>query len=215
MPNFTFDQETHTGLMDGVYWPSVTQLLQEEKLIDYSMVPEEILENKRILGTRVDAGIQLLNNNELDEEHFNESFPECIPYLEAYRKFRTMEHFDFGDRIGRLHSVKWKFHGQPDEHGVKIMRRGAENYLIDWKCTFKMFESTGPQMSGYEILLLERLKIRVKQRFGLQLKPTGFYELTPFKDKAGDTLDFHACLRLHWQRRLKYKTKKGGEQNGI
>ena len=199
--------------MNGVIWPSVTQLLQEEKLIDYTGVPEETLEKKRILGTRVHAATALLDNCELDEEHFNKSFPECVPYLEAYRLFRVIEKFDPAEtKAGRLVSLKWKFHGEPDEHGLRIVSRASENYLIDYKCTFKMFASTGPQLSGYEILLSECLKIKIKKRFGLLLKPTGKYDLVEFKD-TNDKQDFLACLWLHWQRRNKYNAKNGAQNN--
>ena len=206
---FTFDEETHIGRMDGVIWPSVTQLLQENKLIDYSGVPNGVLEAKRILGSRVDAGIRLLDNCELDEEHFNAKFPEAVPYLEAYRKFRLIEKFDLAERkCPRLFSLKWKFHGQPDEHGTVILTKGPENYLIDWKCTFKMFPSTGAQLSGYEVLIAEQLKIKITKRLGLLLKPNGNYDLIPFQDPT-DRQDFFACVYLHWQRRNKYQTSTG------
>lgn len=203
---FTFDHKEHIGRMAGVMWPSTTQLLQESKLIDYSMVPEEILEKKRVLGTRVDLGIQALNDNDLDEGHFNEKFPECIPYLEAYRKFRVCEHFDMADiKCGRLVSLKWRFHGQPDESGIILVHNKGLNYLIDWKCTFKMFNSTGAQLASYKMLFRECLKIRIERTYGLLLRPTGTYELAEFKD-PNDEQDFKACLWLHWQRREKYKT---------
>lgn len=207
---FAFDHKTHIGTMNEDPWPSVTQLLQEFKLIDYSGVPEKVLENKRLLGTRVDRAIVLLNDcNRLDEDDFYKNFPECIPYLEAYRKFRLFEKFDLSDKkVGRLVSLKWRFHGQPDEHGVLVYYHGPEAYLIDWKCTFKMFPSTGAQLYGYKMLFLECLKIKIKKRFGLLLRPNGHYELIEFKD-PNDEQDFKACLWLHWARRDKYKTARG------
>lgn len=205
MTGFTFDHETHIGRMNGEIWPSVTQLLKEERLIDYTGVPQEVLERKRLLGVRVHAATSLLDDCDLDEEHFNATFPECVPFLEAYRNFRVMQAFEPGPKIGRLVSKKWRLHGEPDEHGVRILTRAGEKYLIDYKCTFKMFASTGPQLAGYELLLLDVLKIRVKKRFGLLLKPNGKFDLEPFTD-PNDRNDFQAALWLHWQRRTKYKT---------
>ena len=202
---FEFDQETHIGKVDGIVWPSVTQLLNEFKLIDFTDVPPATLENKRVLGTRIHAATKLLDDCNLDEEHFNSAFPECIPYLEAYRKFRVIEKFDPADKIGRLLSTKWKFHGEPDEYGVHMTVMGGVPSLIDYKCSWRMYESTGPQLSGYEILIAECLKIKIKKRWGLLLKPTGHYDLVPFNDPS-DKQDFLACLWLWWQRCNKYAT---------
>lgn len=210
---FTFDEASHIGRMDGQIWPSVTQLLNEFKLINYDGVPSEILERKRILGTRVHKATALLDNCELDEEHFNKRFPECIPYLDAYRKFRVIEKFDPGDKVGRLVSKKWKFHGEPDEHGLHIGFRGAVRVLIDYKCTFKMFASTGPQDAGYAMLFDENFGIKIKERYGLLLKPNGNYELHPFNDK-NDFQDFQACLWLWWQRVNKYQTLNADKLKG-
>lgn len=201
-----FDPQTHIGKVDGVIWPSVTQLLNEFKLVDFDGVSPERLYYKRILGTRVHAATVLLDNGSLDEEHFNASFPECVPYLDAYRKFREIEDFEPLRKEDRYFSKKWRFHGQPDESGLHICKISpTENALVDYKCTFACYPATGPQLSGYEILILECLGIKIKKRFGLLLKPTGHYDLIPFKD-PNDKQDFLACLWLWWQRVNKYKT---------
>jgi hypothetical protein len=210
-PDFAFDPETHIGTYKGVVWPSVTQLLQEFGLIDYTGVPPQVLDRKRVLGTRVHAATELLDECNLDEEHFNASFPECVPYLEAYRKFRVMDKFDAERKPGRLWSLKWKFHGEPDEHGIHIATRNGRRVLIDYKCTFKMFKSTGAQLAAYAILLDECLKIKIQDRYGLLLKPTGGYDLCPFRDPV-DRTDFLYALHLHWQKRNKYQTTQGVSQ---
>lgn len=204
----SFDARTHTGRVDGVPWPSVTQLLNEFGLVDFSRVPDEVLERKRILGIRVHAATVLVDNGSLDEEHFNASFPECVPYLEAYRKFRIVETFDPQYKENRYFSKKLRFHGAPDESGIHIFKDGSGVLsLIDYKCTFRMYESAGPQLAGYSMLLEECLGIKVKKRLGLLLKPTGHYDLVPFKD-LDDFTDFRACLMLHWRKREHYKTNK-------
>ena len=211
---YEFDPVKHIGKFNGVVWPSVTQLLQEEALIDYSSVPAKILAEKSLLGIRSHAATVLLDNGSLDQEHFETNFPECVPYLEAYRKFRLIENFEPIHKEARYFSRKWKFHGQPDESGVHICKMaGDTNALIDYKCTWTMYASTGPQLSGYELLIKENLGMKIKKRFGLLLKPTGNYELFEFKDST-DKNDFLACLHLHWARRTKYKTRKGVFNNG-
>lgn len=208
MSGFTFDPQDHIGRMNGEVWPSVTQLLQEFKLIDYSGVPERTLEDKRVLGTRVHHATALIDRQDLDEADTEKRFPEILPYLEAYRKFRIVEHFEPAEeKAGRMVSLKWRFHGEMDEHGFRIARYGKELYIVDYKCTFRMFNSTGPQTFAYKMLLAECKKVKITKRFGLLLKPTGSYDLVPFTDK-NDEQDFKACLWLHWQKRNKYKTVK-------
>jgi len=49
--DFTFDPERHLYLVDGRPVPSVTQVLHSAALAaDYSMVPPDVLERKRIIG---------------------------------------------------------------------------------------------------------------------------------------------------------------------
>jgi hypothetical protein len=219
MMNTEFDPVTHIGKVNGVVWPSVTQLLTEFGLQDFSGVPVERLEYKRILGTRVHAATVLLDNGTLDEEHLYNTAPECLPYLEAYKKFREIEGFEPLVKEYRLFSKRWKFHGAMDEVSIHGGAYNGHICIIDYKCTFLMYKSTGAQLSGYEILVKENydelelpkeLKRRKFLRFGLDLKPTGNYELVQFKD-ANDEQDFTACVWLHWAKRNKYKTRKGVE----
>lgn len=205
---FTFDPVTHVGMMDGVPWPSVTQLLNEFKLVDFTGVPPAVLERKQKLGTNVHAATAMIDDCDLDEEHQALNYPETLPYLEAYRKFRVQQPFEPSPKCGRLVSKKWSFHGEPDEHGIRVCNFGNKLALIDFKCTWRMYDSTGPQLSGYAILLDECLKLKVKERYGLLFKPTGGYELVPFNDPI-DRNDFLACLHLHWRKRKVYKTTKG------
>jgi len=205
---FEFDPVLHEYRWNREIVPSVTQLIQEFGLLDYSRVPPDRLEFKRLIGIRTHAASLLVDNGSLDEEHFNTHFPECVPYLEAYRKFRIIEEFEPTHKEDRHYSRKWRFAGTPDEHGIHMGVFKGAHVLVDYKCTWRMYESTGPQLAGYSMLIEENLGIKIKGRFGLLLKPTGHYELTPFK-KQDDFTDFQACVHLHWQKRNKYKTTKG------
>lgn len=213
-----FDPVTHTyragyDLARLEVWPSVTQLLNEFKLIDFSDVPPERLENKRILGTRVHLATVLVDAGTFDEETARLKFPEILPYLEGYRRFRQIETFEPLYKEQRYFSRKWKFAGTPDENGFHICQHGKDTALIDYKCTWACYPATGPQLSGYEILIEECLGIKIKKRYALMLKPTGHYDLIPFKD-PNDKQDFLACLWLWWQRVNKYKTLKPAKGNG-
>jgi len=203
--NTEFDPKTHIGRVNGVIWPSVTQLLREFGIVDYSGVPHDRLEHKRKIGVRVGIATTMIDNGNLDEDHFKKHFPECVPYTEGYRKFRTIENFTPVRKETRYFSKKWKFHGAPDEQGIHSTKKGNRYVIIDYKCTWKMYESTGPQTAAYKLLVKEALGIDVHDRYGLLLKPSGTYDLIPFKDPMDENV-FLYCAVLHWQKRRRFKT---------
>lgn len=211
--NLEFDPVEHIGRVNGIVWPSTTQLLQEECFIDYRNVPEDRLEYKRRIGIRVGAATVMLDNGVLDEEAWNspfsdedkEKYKDRVGYLDGYRKFREIEDFEIERKEERYFSKRWRFHGAPDESGIWIVKHGTFQSLIDYKCTWKMYASTGPQLASYAMLLDECLGIKIQKRFGLLLKATGNYDLVPFDDPR-DFTEFQAAVILHWARREKYKT---------
>lgn len=202
----TFDQESHVYKWNDEIVPSVTQLLGEFGLVDFSSVPKDVLEYKRVLGTAAHYAIDLMEHDDLDEESLS---PEIKPYLEAYKLFREISGFEPRSTENLLYSKKWRFAGTMDQQGLHFGSIGQEEAIIDYKCTWKLYGSCGPQLQAYRILFEENNPgVKIKRLFALQLKPTGRYELQEFKDQ-NDKQDFLACLWLHWQKRNKYKTSKG------
>ena len=207
---FTFDQEKHIYRYNAEIVPSVTQLLNEFGLIDFSGVPIDILEYKRALGTAVHYAIELMEQDNLDEDSLGH---EIKPYLDAYKRFREVTGFEPRATENRLYSKKWRFAGTMDQQGIHMTNLGGEEVIADYKCTWKLDAACGPQLQGYKILVEENFGIKIKKLFGLQLKPTGRYEFKEFKDPT-DKQDFLACLWLWHQRVNKYKTFHPGECNG-
>lgn len=204
-----FDPVTHTYRCNDEIWPSVTQLLSEFKLSDFSMVPPDVLANKQRLGTIVHKAAELLDEQQLDEEHFNKTFPEAIPYLDAYKRFREIEDFEPAHIERKMFSKKYKCAGTLDRQGIF---QDVET-IIDLKCSWEIYPSNAAQLAAYAMLFEENYKTRIKRRFALQLKPNGHYELEEFKSPH-DIQDFLACVWLYWRRRDFYKTIKGENQNG-
>ena len=52
---FTFVPEEHAYIQEGVQIPSVTQILNAVGLVDYSQIPEAILDHKAEIGTAAHA----------------------------------------------------------------------------------------------------------------------------------------------------------------
>lgn len=201
----TFDHDAHIYKWNDEIVPSVTQLLNEFKLVDFSGVPKDRLEYKRSLGVAVHYALELLEQQNLDEESIDAAIK---PYIDAYKSFREVTGFEPRQTENRMYSKKWKFAGTMDQQGIHFAKIGNEEAIVDYKCTWKLYAACGPQLQGYKILFEENFGIKIKRLFGLQLKPTGHYELEEFKD-ASDKQDFLACVWLHYQKRNKYKTSKG------
>ena len=197
MPDFTFDQENHEYRVNGEVVPNVTRLLQEFALCDLSRVPKDRLEYKRVLGTAVHVACDYLDNGILDEESLHD---EIIPYVKAYKKFREITGFEPSHTELRMYSKKWRFAGTLDKQGLFEYGGREIESIIDLKCVWEMYPSTGPQTEGYKILFEENHKTKIKGRFGLQLKPSGNYEVIPFGDKTDNTT-FLSCLHLHYWRK--------------
>lgn len=204
---FTFDFEKHEYRLNGEVLPSVTQLLQEFALYDLSRVPPDRLEYKRILGTAVHLACHYLDDNRLDESTMH---PDIVPYVNAYKKFREITGFEPRYNEERMYSKKWRFAGTLDRQGLFEWGGQEIESIIDIKCVWEMYPSTGPQTEGYKILFEENFKTKIRGRFGLQLKPSGHYEVIPFMDKTDNTT-FLSCLHLHYWR--KKHNQKGEVKN--
>lgn len=196
--DFTFDPETHICRIGKIEIPTVTQLLQEFGLIDFSKVPEERLEYKRQIGIQTHHATALHDLNRLDE---NSVHPDIAPFILAYIKFRQVTKFEpeieFIEK--RLVSKKNRFGGGLDRIGSLDGKR----VLIDLKCTWDMYPSTGPQTAGYDILVRENFGIKVQKRMGVLLKENQNFSITEFNDPE-DHQTILSCNYLHHRKKRLY-----------
>jgi len=88
-----FDDATHTYTLDGQVVPSVTGILKASGLIDFTGIPESILEAARVRGTTVHQAIAYSNDGDLDLEQFRIDFPDYVGYLEGWLKFCDQRKF--------------------------------------------------------------------------------------------------------------------------
>src|SRR6185436_17565531 len=91
--SLTFDDATHTYTLDGVIVPSVTGILKASGLIDFTGIPESILEAARVRGTTVHQAIAFYNDGDLDLELFEHDFPDYVGYLEGWLSFCRQRNF--------------------------------------------------------------------------------------------------------------------------
>lgn len=133
----TFDEAAHEYRANGVVVPSVTQVLKSLGYADYSMVPLDVLERKRQIGSLVHQACHFYDEGDFDESDFDK-FPVVKKRFEAYKKFRTVTgyvpHVNEGRQIGELFGMRYGM--QFDSIG----KVGKQWWLVDIKNA-----SGGPQ----------------------------------------------------------------------
>jgi hypothetical protein len=160
---------------------SVTQSMKIAGLIDFSMVPVDVLEHARLRGSLVHEACALIDKGEsLDEMDVP---VECLPYIDAYLQFcKDMRYTPeqdwieqpmivemFGHRIGMMpDSVGWI-------DGVLT--------VIERKACASKHPAWGIQTAGYT-LGLKRVGLQIRGRMAVQLMKTGKYRLDPHDDES-------------------------------
>ncbi len=191
-----FDPDAHVYRIDGNVVPSVTQLLKPIGP-DFSMVPPDVLEAKRALGTAVHLACEVDDEGDLDDDDLD---PVLMPYVSAWRKFKA----DTGSVVlineQKLGHRTLGYAGTLD----RVVRvRNGDCYLVDLKTSVSMSASYGVQLAGYQLLLDDSDFNTSLARKGLQLKNDGTYKLVPFNN-PNDAACFRALLSIyHWKENAK------------
>ena len=90
----TFDAATHSYELDGQrIGRSVTEVLQHSGLIDFSGVPQYVLDHARQRGAIVHQALHYYNEGDLDLKRFAADYPDHLGYLEAWQFFREARAF--------------------------------------------------------------------------------------------------------------------------
>ena len=132
----SFDSITHTYTLNGRPIPSVTQVLEDVGIIDYSRIPGETRERAMLRGSIVHLATQFddefvfgISKQPLDEDSIA---PEYMGYVEAWRRFRAEKRFYCELIEHRVHDSKRGFAGTLDRTGYFEERPGAK-ILLDIK----------------------------------------------------------------------------------
>jgi hypothetical protein len=192
---FEFDETSHTYRLNGVVLPSVTQLLKPIGP-DFSMVPPDVLERKRQLGTAVHLACELDDNDELDEID-----DALVPYVLAWQLFKAQTGVEILLNERRLHHPVLRYAGTLDR---LVSMRGAV-WMLDIKTAADPVPSYGAQLAAYvELIHATEGDASLPIRRGtVHLRDDGTYRLAEFKN-PNDKAAFMACLSLHqWKEMTK------------
>lgn len=118
----TFDPELHRYTVDGRELPSVTQVLEDVGIVDYSRIPRDTREAAMARGTRVHIATAFddeftfgFNPAPLDESTVSD---EDMGYVEAWRRFRAEKRFRADLIEHRSYHPQYWYAGTLDRTGV-------------------------------------------------------------------------------------------------
>jgi len=197
----TFDPDSHTYVLDGVEVPSVTGVLKRAGLIDFSSIPNGILETARARGTVVHKAIHFFNENDLDVDRFAHDFPECIGYLDAWISFTRSRDFVPVLNERRIASRQYQLAGTADCFGLL----DGLPILLDFATGRPQDVAKDLQTAAYYALATEWAREDdpelaaflarsrgIVRRYGVALRKDGTFSLDPYTAPT----DFREFLTL-------------------
>ena len=162
----TFREADHTYWEGNQRWPSVTEILQAEGLVDTTWFDEW----SRTRGTYVHQAIKLYNKGELLEKDLDE---RLAPYLNAWRQFRQNSDIEIIASEKMVYSELWQYAGRLD----LFCKINGEDSIIDLK-SGAVDASVALQLAAYAMCFENYYSIK---RYGLSLKG-GRPSIVAFKD---------------------------------
>lgn len=195
-PNLVFDEATHTYTLGDRVLPSVTSILADAGLCDFSA--PWFTDAVKLRGQLVHETLAIFDEGDLDEDTLD---PTLEPYLAGYRRFLDDTNAVVEHSERRLCHPELGFAGTLD----KIVRIEEPNgrvrrLLIDVKPA--VYPSVGPQTAAYA-LCADALydAVTIFQRAALVLAGDGKYTLHMLTDQL-DRHYFLAALRVSQFRQL-------------
>jgi len=188
-----FNEERHEYHVDGVRWPSVTQIL--DPLLELDGIPRDALEAAARFGSHVHMATDLYDKRQLDEEALD---PHLLPYLLGWKKFLWQAEVEVIESELRVAHSSLKYAGTLD----KIVRWRGSAHVLDVKTSAEVPWTVGMQTAAYRHALdrydtfLEVGERLSTVRLCVHLKPDGVYRLIKLSDSR-DLNNFISCLNVH------------------
>lgn len=188
----TFDEPTHTYSVDGVRWPSVTQILEPLQLLDG--IPQAALDAAARFGSHVHQAAHLYDLGRLDEEDLDDPLR---PYLEGWKAFlRDTGAVVLESELRVIHRTL-RYAGTLD----KVIRIKERNCVLDLKSGAEVPPTVGPQTAAYrEALLDSQPEFECSRtRYCLHLRNDETYRLHTLTDSADFNLFVSALNIARWR----------------
>lgn len=203
---YSFDEENHIYRIDGLIVPSVTQMLEDNGLVDFSYVSKkhkQALENARWKGLCYHKATEYRDEGILREATVSTSL---VPLLEAWEKFladyrveilaveyqNVSYKHSFGFTIDRIIRI----HDGPNKRWL------GKIAILEIKTSSTIDKTVKYQLAGYQIGWNEHNPDK-KAKLRLTFKPTEDGYIIKESDGANDASEFLTLLgATHIKRRM-------------
>lgn len=163
--DFEYDDEAHLYRLKGRVIPGVSTILTP--IVDFGDAPREMIQRAAVRGKAVHRACELWDEGDLDEDALD---PVLVPYLAGWKKFRRDYECEWtASEIPDYHKTL-HYGGTPDRKG----RHKGKRIVVDLKATYKLNDSVGPQLSGYD--LLDDVDGPADELWSVRVTKTGGYE---------------------------------------
>ena len=206
----TFDAEKHVYTINGIVCPSVTQVLTEERFIDFSMVPDATLEQAQARGTYVHTVLHYYLEGDFDVDDCDPRFrgyvDSALEYLARLKKKALR------NERGEAIAVEYRF------WHAKRMFAGTIDYLgwdddevlsiDDWKTGEPSDVAAALQTAAYECgvrecllpTLLPKYKKPIRRRAVKLFRDGKPGRVEPYDDPRDLSQFFNALTCVHYRR---------------
>ncbi len=157
--------------INGERVPSVTEILRIAGLNDFSMIDPEVLEKARLRGLYIADYIDEIEQGLILPDEQPEDHKERIA---AYRSWKEEVGFHTLSNECLVLSTEFGFAGTFDLYGIPARGKfQGKRCLIDVKASYSLSPTTGVQLAGYQLAMVEQPDVPVDVILALHLQPEG------------------------------------------
>lgn len=194
--DFSFEEDTHTYRnAQGTVRPSVTGILKELGIFDYSHIEPAVLERKRRIGSNIHRWTAAYDRGEAFDEDI---LPEDEKgYFAGWQRFRRESRFTL-ERVAEpiLNTIMGvELGGRPDRTGTL----GKKRYVVDLKTSAARHPAWALQLALYEMLLTGIPRCGHLGRMVVQLFPDGNYEIFSLETPSDAGAALSAVMLAVWK----------------
>jgi hypothetical protein len=192
-------RDTSAYVIDGVRWPSVSEVLSTNGLTDFDGIPHGVLEHARQRGREVHDWCDMLDKGYLSVDQ--EPDEEIAGYVAAYIRFKEEAGFEVIASEAVVINYDYRYVGTLDRLGYRRKFKDPNRpTVVDLKCVAMVSDATELQVSGYaHAATIDGLFATQFGGESLQLRKDGTYRLA---DCTGPQVshDWFAFVRAtHWK----------------